>query len=169
MKDMKSQMMLTTKVSTVKYRRSKWQGVAIDILQGCEEHDFATLACGRLEEDFAAHYFNRRSSDANVYYAVIDARGTNKNPAGPLHLHALFNQDAFIAFGYPVTDHPGCGTTGSGAGRRIFAVVKEHAGVKPGFAIKSFAADEIKKFARSLSEIFRRAVEIDPQILYDRV
>jgi hypothetical protein len=34
MKDMKSEMMLTTKVSTVKYPRSKWQEVAIDIFAG---------------------------------------------------------------------------------------------------------------------------------------
>jgi hypothetical protein len=31
MKDMKSQMMLTTKGRPVKYRRSKWQEVAVDI------------------------------------------------------------------------------------------------------------------------------------------
>src|SRR5580704_5535489 len=104
--------MLTVRDATVKCHRSKWQILAIDFLRPCERHDSAPLAARSLEENFAAQNFNRVPADAHVNYPVIAARGPHKNPAGPVHLDALFNKHSFVGFGYAVRHHPSRGAAG---------------------------------------------------------
>src|ERR1700733_6805672 len=145
---------------TVKWRRRKWEVLAIDFLRGCERPHAAPLAGGRLEENFAAHDFNRVAADTHVNYPVMAVRGAHKNPAGPLHLHTLFNENALIGLGDAMGHHPGGGTTRGGAGRRVLAVVERHAGVQAGLAIDGLAGYEIKRLARGLGEILGGTVEI---------
>src|SRR6266481_10123690 len=166
--------MLTVSARAVKERGSKWQIVAIDFFRRRKKRDFAPLAHGTLEEYFAAHDFNRVPADAHVNYPVIGPlaianfaiqRSTDKNPAGPMHLHALLDEDAFFGFRYAVRHHPGRGTTRGRARCRVLAIVEEHAGMQPGFAIHGFAGDKIKKLTRSFGEILGGAVQVDLQVL----
>ena len=77
------------------------------------------------------------TADAYVNYAVIVSGSfwvagtsrTYKNPAGPSHLDALFDEYAFIRLGYAVRRHPRGRAARGRAGGWIFAVVKQHPGM----------------------------------------
>src|SRR3984957_7552087 len=106
------------------------------------------LALSRLQKKFSAHDFNRVAADAHVNYAVIAARGPNKNAARPLHLNPLFDEHALVGPRYAVRHHPGRSATSRRARRRILAVIERHTSVQSRLRIHRLAGDEIKKLPR---------------------
>jgi hypothetical protein len=60
-------------------------------IRRAEGYDSVTLAPEQLEKNFAAHDLDTVAANAHVNYSVIAARSPNENPAGALHLNALFN------------------------------------------------------------------------------
>jgi len=94
--------MLTAGDTRCKVASKQMAGFGLDFFRHRQKRYFAPIANGTLEEYFAAHDFNRVPSDAHVNYPVIAElaieRCADKNPAGPLHLDTLLDEDAFIGF-----------------------------------------------------------------------
>src|SRR5690349_5385673 len=114
-----------------------------------------------LKEKFSAQNFNNISTDAYINHSVIVSRGTNKNPAGTLHLDALLDQHPFVALRHAMTDHPSRCAAGSRASGGILAVVELHAGMQPGRRINRLACDAIEEFSAGLTEIFAGLLLVD--------
>ena len=64
------------------------------------------------ERDFAAENFYTISTDTHIDYLVISLRGAHKNATGTVHFEALLDQDALLAGGHAVGDHPRGATSG---------------------------------------------------------
>jgi len=54
-----------------------------------------------LQKNFTSHYLHRLPANANVNYAVIVARCKHKNPAWPIHLQPLPDENALSDFATP--------------------------------------------------------------------
>src|SRR5215469_16756805 len=113
------------------------------------------------EHKLSAHHFDRISAYADVNHAVIGFRSTYEDSAWAFYLHALLNEYALVGLRDTVRHHPRSSATGSGSGRRILAVVKEHAGVNACRGVHRFAGYEIKEFAASRSQVFCPAHRIE--------
>src|SRR5580698_1461879 len=100
-----------------------------------------------------------------VITVMIDLSRAHKNVARAVHFEPLLDQNLLIAGGDAMPNHPGCAASSGGTGSGIVSVVKNHAGVKPGFRIDSFPANKIKEFSAAAREIFRSAVDVEAKIL----
>jgi hypothetical protein len=81
------------------------------------------------EREFSAKNFHTISTDTHIDHLVILLRGAHKNATWTVHFETLFDHHVFVARSDTMRHHPGGTTTRSGSSRRIFAVVKQHAGM----------------------------------------
>ena len=81
------------------------------------------------ESNFSTKDLDNISTDPHINHSVIPARGPDKNPAGALHLDSLFDQYALLGLSDAMGDHPGGRASRRRAGRRILAVMEQHARV----------------------------------------
>src|SRR5437660_9534585 len=91
------------------------------------------------------------------------AGGANKNPAGTLHLDALFDQNTFVRLGHSMLHHPRCGTAGSRTGCRIFAIIEEHARMQPGGWVNRLAGRAKEELSTRGAKKFRSTLLINLQ------
>jgi len=97
------------------------------------------------EEEFSAQNFNNISTDPYINHSVIVSRGTNKNPAGPLHLDALLDHDTLIGPRNSMLNHPPGAATRCRASGRILSIVEKHARVNSRRRVNSLASNAEKK------------------------
>ena len=119
------------------------------------------VAPRELEKDFATQNFDGTASNADVNYPVIVLRCADKNTAGPLHLDALFDEHSLVGSGDAVGDHPGRRATCGGPGRRILAVVEEHASVQTRRGVYGFTSNEVEKPSSRTLQIFGGPLNVD--------
>jgi hypothetical protein len=81
---MKSQCILSATARAVKWRRCKWQSLAIDFCCARERHDFAPLSRVGCNTKLFSHTVDQQAFNTAINYAVIGARGIRKNPSGKL-------------------------------------------------------------------------------------
>ena len=127
---------------------------------------FDRLDC---ERDLAAKNFYTISTDTHIDHIVIltifFSAGAHKNAAGTVHFETLLDHHLLLALSNAMRDHPGGAAPRRRSGRRIVAVIKNHAGVDPGFRVDRFAADKVKKLPAGTDEIFARGIEIKAEFL----
>ena len=121
--------------------------------------------------NFAAENFHTISTDTHIDNMVITPTvlpvivpgRANKNAAGSVHFETLLDQNLLVAGSNSVRNHPGGAASRRRTGRRIVSVVKDHAGVKTGLRIDSFAANKVQKLSPAAREIFGGTVEIEAE------
>src|SRR3981189_831134 len=86
-------------------------------------------ACSLLvrEREFAAQNFYTISTDTHIDHLVILLRGAHKNATGTVHFETLFDHYVLVARRDTMRHHPRGPTTRRRAGRRVLAVVEQHA------------------------------------------
>src|SRR5882762_6095603 len=113
----------------VKWRERSWESFAIELFPRLCPCCFSQGYDAPSEEHFPAHHLDRVAAYPNVNHTVIVSGSADEDFARPFHLDALFDEHALVGLGDAVSNHPRGGTPCRRPRRRIFAVVKNHAGV----------------------------------------